>query len=321
MDKKDYFQTWELQLITYFLFNEAPIKNYRGLIAINYVDSSINELQEVLIKISNISFEMTKKLFKCSKYTDNEIVIQLNKEDVVDSTYIKNQLKEYLEAFKNDDLKDFKQQCFSYEYELSSFCKLIKETYNLKDFKLNDWKFLPIVLIGYFDNLINIENVYVNFPVLEPFRDEEGIHVIEDLIGEDKIAELVDDFLDFNCDLDVTKFAQKYIPKEKPLKKSQKNKVARKDLYFSPQQIKILKFIVKKAREGEEHLPMAEFYKFLEDTDGKEDKINNNDVSHAISKLNSQYNLRFNTKNKIIEYNRKIKMYSITESFLDRINL
>ncbi len=117
MDKKDYFQTWELQLITYFLFNEAPIKNYRGLISINYVDSSINELQEVLIKISNISFEMTKKLFKCSKYTDNEIIIQLNKEDEVDSTYIKNQLKEYLEAFKNDDLKDFKQQCFSYEYE------------------------------------------------------------------------------------------------------------------------------------------------------------------------------------------------------------
>lgn len=302
MNKYNYFQTWELQLITRFLFKETPLIFHKNKIALANCDSRVNQLQEILFHISHLYFEQDKSLFKCSNYSEDQIKIELNEINKIDLKYIQKHLKKYITAFRKDNLKDYEQHT-SFNNQLTNFCKLINQNYNLRDFKLNEWKYLPIILYGYFNKLIKITDIYISLPS-DKENEEENI-VIQDLVGESlDIPIFKDDFLEFYCNLDITKFAKKHLPKEGK---------------YPNQQKKMLKYINEQILSGKTELSIFDFEPFLKKSDFLDDSIKKPNLTKAISRLNKHYKINENTDDSLLYLIDKAGTYKISETYINKI--
>ena len=311
----NYFQTWQLQFLTRFMFDSTPMIIKKSDVAFADTQPQADQLYEVIKAVTSLKFEGGRKVFDDCDYSKDTVVIKLN--NGINSTYIEKHLKSYIKAFEQNEIISNDKQELSFKQNLINFCNLIKQGYNYKDFKLKEWKYLPVVLYGYFSKSVYITDISLKLPY--DMDKKQETFAISDLIGESlDIPIFNDEFLDFNCKLDVTKFVEKHVSSDNSSKKGKckLNTLLRKDKKFSKQQREILAFIIKSIDMDIYDIPTADFYMFLNKPDINADNENmNNAVARAIYKLNEQFKQRFNTNYKIVTKGQLSATYSITETF------
>ena len=313
-----YFQTWQLQLLTRFMLDDTPIFINTNKIALINTEPQTDQLWDIILGIRSTKFNIGKDIFSCTlDRNNNNVIIKLA--ESIKKDYIRKNLQEYAKAFENDEITSNNDQKLSFKSQVKGLLHLIKDEYNLKDFKLKEWKYLPVIIVGFFHKLVEIRNISVSLPLTE--NHEEPILAVENLVGENlDMPIFYDEFLDFNCILDITKLSEKYsLTKEEKGKGKQlniKNNILRKDKKFSEQQTNILNFIIEEYKNGHYSIPTEDFKQFIEQNNYDEDSENvYNAISRAIYKLNKQYQCRFNKKQKVITKGNKKATYDITKSF------
>ena len=299
-----YLQTWELLLITRFLFDTSALELDKTLSAIEDTNPQIDQFDALVSAISCIKISDNMNLFSIT-YKQNLVIITL-KQTTKNFT---KQIKKYLSNFRRDNLRSCRTQVLSYKKTFENFIKSIGGDVNLKDYKLKDFTYIPIILDEYFNKRIIITNFNLKFPTLKEYVGQ-SVRIVEELIGEDlDIPIFYDNFLSVEWKLNVKPLYETLFNTNQEITLDKPKRIARvkRRLKYSPQQEKIYDFILECLRKDKYELREDELYRFV----ASEGKNKDNSVAKAVWKLNAQYKKITNTKVKILKYNRFTNLYEI----------
>ena len=287
-NKMKYIDLWKLQLLFRFMLNRKPLEYWRSNIAIEEYVDPLCPLQDLLNEISRIKC-YSKSIFKVeASFESLSVKIMLKRN--FSKAFIENYLKDYAVANENDDIVDSNTSKMHYNYEkqYKDFISSIDCNLNLKDYIILN-KYFPIILVGYFKNLVSINEFTLDLPLKN--NPDHYIDIISDFFSsEDAYGyEFRQDFMDMRCKADISKF----ISKSTKLARSKSSKSS--ILKFSKHEEAVINY----AKKQKEQDKMVIYAYELEDI--LETKINNNKkkkpfviISSVISDINAKYKKLYN---------------------------
>ena len=299
----NYIHLWQLQLLVRFMLDESPMMYSRSSIAIAEEDE-----YEPVFPLNAVLGQITAPIIFSESVFNNDssdIFVKISKKENISSEKIKEYLKSYITNFEQDNIVDldYERNHSSYNTLHNEFLSSLNYNLNLKDYKIES-KYLPVVLVGYFKDLVEINDYKLDLPLKSDFAGD-NINVIERFVNDDfDCPVLLEDFMSMQFKADISRFVTS--PTKTSKKKTPKKISASK---LSKAGIIVLNKVEELKREGKNIIYYNELENILQ---SKIDKNKKQDPNITISKVISNVNLKYKQ-----QHGKKLLGRKISETSID----